>query len=79
METVSESANNYEPHGSIAEDIEKIGHETFLGIPKDIWLVLGIDLILISLRLKDVFNSNQFVGAKVIGTVALITAHFVVL
>ena len=79
METVSESATDYQPHGSIAEDIETIGHETFLGIPKDIWLVLGIDLILISLRMRDVFTSNQFVGAKVIGTAALITAHFVVL
>ncbi len=79
METVSEGAIDYEPHGSIAEDIETIGHETFLGIPKDIWLVLGIDLILISLRMRDVFTSNQFVGAKVIGTAALITAHFVVL
>ena len=79
MESVSESAIDYEPHGSIADDIEKIGHETFLGIPKDIWLVLGIDLILISLRMRDVFTSNQFVGAKVIGTAALITAHFVVL
>ena len=37
----------------LAEDIEVLGHETFLGLPKDIWLVIGIDLILISIRLKD--------------------------
>tara|TARA_B100001996_G_scaffold375790_2_gene356201 strand:- start:174 stop:404 length:231 start_codon:yes stop_codon:yes gene_type:complete len=67
------------PHGSIAEDIEHLGHETWLGIPKDIWLVLGIDLILISLRMRDVVTSNQFIGAKVMGTAALITAHFVIL
>ena len=70
--------DRYRPTG-VAEDIEALGHETFLGLPKDIWLVIGIDLILISLRLKDVFNSNQFVGAKAIGTLALISAHVFVL
>jgi len=78
METATEASANYEP-SDMAKDIEHLGHETWLGIPKDIWLVLGIDLILISLRMRDIFSSNQFVGAKVVGTAALITAHFLIL
>jgi len=76
--TRGESTVEYQPT-AIADELEHLGQETFLGIPKDIWLVIGIDLILISLRLRDVFSSNQFVGAKVVGTAALITAHILLL
>jgi|LWDU01.1.fsa_nt_gi hypothetical protein len=80
METAENpiGGNTYSSSG-IAEDIETLGQETFLGLPKDIWLVIGIDLILISLRLNDVFSSNQFVGAKAVGTAALISAHILLL
>ena len=70
--------NTYSSSG-IAKDIETLGQEKYLGLPKDIWLVIGIDLILISLRLRDVFSSNQFVGAKAMGTLALISAHIFLL
>jgi len=63
----------------ISKDVEELGHESFLGLPKDIWFVIGIDLILISLRLRGVFNSKQFVGAKVVGTATLIGAHMLLL
>tara|TARA_R110001599_G_scaffold29011_5_gene99699 strand:- start:1997 stop:2236 length:240 start_codon:yes stop_codon:yes gene_type:complete len=74
--------NNQQPYiygeQTIAEDIEHMGHETWLGIPKDIWLVIGIDLVLVSLRLRNKVTSNQFVGGKALGTMALITAHFII-
>ncbi len=74
VRTRESTRGDYQPT-AIADELEHLGQETFMGIPKDIWLVIGIDLILISLRLQDVFSSNQFVGAKVVGTVALISAH----
>ena len=64
---------------TIGEEVERLGHETFLGIPKDIWIVIGIDLILVALRLRGTLNSREFVGAKVVGTTALITAHVMLL
>ena len=63
---------------TIGDEVERIGHQTFLGIPKDIWFVIGIDLILVVLRLRGSLNSREFVGAKVVGTTALITAHMLV-
>jgi|TARA_R110000824_G_scaffold40252_1_gene120871 hypothetical protein len=70
----SEKSSDLDLKG-ISEEVEELGHESFLGLPKDIWFVIGIDLILISLRLRGVFSSEQFIGAKVVGTAALIGAH----
>lgn len=47
-----------------------------MGIPTDIALVLAIDVFLISLRLSGALKSNAFVGAKAMGTSALIGLHF---
>jgi|TARA_S200002703_G_C3764090_1_gene235231 hypothetical protein len=47
-----------------------------MGIPTDIALVLAIDVVLISLRLSGALKSNAFVGAKAMGTTALIGLHF---
>ena len=49
-----------------------------MGIPTDIALVLAIDIVLISLRLGGRLPSNKFIGAKAMGTTALIAAHFMV-
>jgi hypothetical protein len=46
-----------------------------MGIPSDIALVLAIDAVLIGLRLSGM-GSNKFIGAKAMGTTALIGAHF---
>jgi hypothetical protein len=48
------------------------------GIPQDIALVLAIDAVLISLRVSNLLNTNTFIGAKVLGTTALIASHFVI-
>ena len=60
----------------LGESIDHVSHETIFGIPQDIALVLAIDAVLISLRLAGTFKPNQFVGAKAVGTTALIAAHF---
>ena len=60
----------------LGHSIEGVSHETIFGIPQDIALVLAIDAVLISLRLTGAFKPNQFIGAKVVGTTALIVAHF---
>ena len=60
---------------SLGEAINEEGEHRIFGIPADIMLVLGIDAILIALRLGGTFKPNQFIGAKAIGTTALITAH----
>tara|TARA_R110002020_G_scaffold371911_2_gene583429 strand:+ start:1088 stop:1288 length:201 start_codon:yes stop_codon:yes gene_type:complete len=63
----------------LGESIEAASHKTIFGVPEDIALVLAIDAILISMRLAGIFTSNRFIGAKVVGTTALIAAHFMVL
>ena len=60
----------------MGQAIDHVSHEKILGIPQDIALVLAIDAVLISLRLSGAFQPNQFIGAKVVGTTALIAAHF---
>jgi len=49
---------------------------TVTGIPEDIFLVLAIDAILISLRLSNKLKTGQFIGAKVVGTGLLIGSHW---
>jgi hypothetical protein len=61
---------------TVAKSIEDTHNLEIFGIPQDIALVLAIDCVLISLRLAGVFNTNRFIGAKVLGTTALIGAHF---
>jgi hypothetical protein len=65
----------------IEEKIEKVlhdmEHKKIFGIPEDIFLVLAIDAILISLRLSNKLRTGQFIGAKVVGTGVLIGSHLV--
>jgi hypothetical protein len=61
---------------SFGEAVDEESHGNFFGIPNDIALVLAIDAVLISLRLSGVLAGHSFVGAKVLGTSALIGAHF---
>jgi len=58
------------------EAVDKESHGSIFGIPNDIALVLAIDAVLISLRLSGALSGHSFVGAKVLGTSALIGAHF---
>jgi hypothetical protein len=50
-------------------------HKKIFGIPEDIFLVLAIDAILISLRLSNKLKTGQFIGAKAVGTGVLIGSH----
>ncbi len=52
-------------------------HKKIFGIPEDIFLVLAIDAILISLRLSNKLKTGQFIGAKAVGTGVLIGSHLV--
>tara|TARA_B100000745_G_scaffold299781_1_gene251478 strand:+ start:2468 stop:2731 length:264 start_codon:yes stop_codon:yes gene_type:complete len=65
----------------IEEKIEKVlhdmEHKKIFGIPEDIFLVLAIDAILISLRLSNKLKTGQFIGAKAVGTGVLIGSHLV--
>jgi hypothetical protein len=65
----------------IEEAIDKVlhdlEHKKIFGIPEDIFLVLAIDAILISLRLSNKLRTGQFIGAKVVGTGVLIGSHLV--
>jgi|TARA_R110002020_G_C16289131_1_gene772289 hypothetical protein len=63
----------------LGQSIEAASHKDIFGIPQDVALVLAIDAILISMRLAGTFTPNRFIGAKVVGTTALIAAHFMVL
>lgn len=56
--------------------IEELSHKSIFGIPEDILLVLLIDAVLISLRVSNILNPSQFIGAKVVGTTFLIAGHF---
>jgi len=56
--------------------VNKMSEKEIMGIPKDIALVLAIDVILIGLRLSGALKSNAFIGAKAMGTSALIGLHF---
>ena len=57
----------------VLQDME---HKKIFGIPEDIFLVLAIDAILISLRLSNKLKTGQFIGAKVVGTGLLIGSHW---
>jgi hypothetical protein len=48
------------------------------GIPQDIALVLAIDAVLISLRVSKLLDTKSFIGAKVVGTTALIASHLLI-
>jgi hypothetical protein len=65
----------------IEEVIDKVlhdmEHKKIFGIPEDIFLVLAIDAILISLRLSNKLKTGQFIGAKAVGTGVLIGSHLV--
>ena len=62
---------------TFGDAVDKVSHGSkIFGIPQDIALVLAIDAILISLRLSNLLSGHSFVGAKVIGTSALIGVHF---
>ena len=52
-------------------------HKKIFGIPEDIFLVLAIDAILISLRLSNKLKTGLFIGAKAVGTGVLIGSHLV--
>ena len=52
-------------------------HKKIFGIPEDIFLVLAIDAILISLRLSNKLKTGQFIGAKAVGTGVLIGSHLI--
>ena len=56
----------------VLHDLE---HKKIFGIPEDIFLVLAIDAILISLRLSNKLKTGQFIGAKAVGTGVLIGSH----
>ena len=47
-------------------------------IPQDIALVLAIDAVLISLRVSKLLDTKSFIGAKVVGTTALIASHLLI-
>ena len=51
---------------SLGEAINEEGEHTIFGIPADIMLVLGIDAILIALRLGGTFKPNQFITIVII-------------
>ena len=58
----------------VLHDLE---HKKVFGIPEDIFLVLAIDAILISLRLSNKLKTGQFIGAKAVGTGLLIGSHLI--
>tara|TARA_R110000823_G_scaffold295814_1_gene415789 strand:- start:1111 stop:1311 length:201 start_codon:yes stop_codon:yes gene_type:complete len=62
----------------IGQAVDEVSHTTIFGIPQDIALVLAIDAVLIALRLSNKLSGHSFVGAKALGTSALIAAHFFV-
>ena len=69
----SVSSNN----ATLKESVDETHDMKLFGIPQAIALVLAIDAILISLRASNIVATNQFIGAKVLGTAALLTAHFI--
>ncbi|MBT4407785.1 MAG: hypothetical protein HOC79_07945 [Euryarchaeota archaeon] len=61
---------------TLTESIGDTHDLKIFGIPQDIALVLAIDAVLISLRVSQILTTNNFIGAKVLGTTALIGMHF---
>jgi hypothetical protein len=61
----------------IDQVLHDLEHKKIFGIPEDIFLVLAIDAILISLRLSNKLKTGQFIGAKAVGTGVLIGSHLV--
>ena len=57
--------------------LHELEHKKIFGIPEDIFLVLAIDAILISLRLSNKLRTGQFIGAKAVGTGLLIGSHMI--
>lgn len=58
------------------DTVDELASKSIFGIPDDILLVLLIDAVLISLRVSNILNPSQFIGAKVVGTTFLIAGHF---
>lgn len=56
--------------------VDDLASRKIFGIPEDILLVLLIDAVLIALRLSNLLNPSQFIGAKIVGTSFLIMGHF---
>jgi len=75
LTTLTDEAQNIED--VIDHVIYDLEHKKIFGIPEDIFLVLAIDAILISLRLSNKLKTGQFIGAKAVGTGVLIGSHLV--
>jgi hypothetical protein len=75
MGVLSEEAKHIED--KIEKVLHDMEHKKIFGIPEDIFLVLAIDAILISLRLSNKLRTGQFIGAKAVGTGVLIGSHLV--
>ena len=63
---------------TITDSVSDTHDLKLFGIPQDIALVLAIDAVLISLRVSSLLNTNTFIGAKVLGTTALIASHLLI-
>jgi hypothetical protein len=75
MGVLSDEAQHIEE--VIDQVLHDLEHKKIFGIPEDIFLVLAIDAILISLRLSNKLRTGQFIGAKAVGTGVLIGSHLV--
>ena len=75
LTTLTDEAQNIED--VIDHVLYDLEHKKIFGIPEDIFLVLAIDAILISLRLSNKLKTGQFIGAKAVGTGVLIGSHLV--
>ncbi len=75
MGVLSDEAQHIEE--VIDQVLHDLEHKKIFGIPEDIFLVLAIDAILISLRLSNKLKTGQFIGAKAVGTGVLIGSHLV--
>ena len=75
LTTLTDEAQNIED--VIDHVLYDLEHKKIFGIPEDIFLVLAIDAILISLRLSNKLRTGQFIGAKAVGTGVLIGSHLV--
>ena len=75
LTTLTDEAQNIED--VIDHVLYDLEHKKIFGIPEDIFLVLAIDAILISLRLSNKLKTGQFIGAKAGGTGVLIGSHLV--
>ena len=75
LTTLTDEAQNIED--VIDHVLYDLEHKKIFGIPEDIFLVLAIEAILISLRLSNKLKTGQFIGAKAVGTGVLIGSHLV--